>query len=345
MKGTLTFLYRIYKSHKTGSPYKINFAITSSCNSRCKHCNVWKKQTREKELSFIEIDELFKKLPSTIQWLSISGGEPFMRSDLDKIIISAEKNIKSLKLISIITNGLDKEKILSVLKNIKKVKIDVFMMFSLDGPEKVHDKIRGINGAFKKTWSNYILSKKILKKNKNFNVGLETTISDLNILSVKSFITRLSKNGHKLTLTIAHNASLYKNENDNILLDDNAAHFLPSIISEKVKHINLLKPNEIIEYFYLEKTPSYLKNRQNMVLPCVALKVSLAINPYGDVIPCFMWDEPLGNLRDFDYNLSEVWNNNKRRDARKIIVNENCPNCWTPCEAYQTLIARLFLFK
>ena len=52
-------------------PYKLNFAITSRCNSRCKTCNVWKndrkeaktqtKDRKEKELSIKEIDKIFKK--------------------------------------------------------------------------------------------------------------------------------------------------------------------------------------------------------------------------------------------------------------------------------------------
>jgi len=87
-------------------PYKINFSITSACNSRCQTCNVWREFKKnpnitKSDLSLKEIEKIFKTFPKSIIWLSLSGGEPFLRDDLVLICKKAVENIPSLCLISI----------------------------------------------------------------------------------------------------------------------------------------------------------------------------------------------------------------------------------------------------
>ena len=54
-----------------------------------------------------------------------------------------------------------------------------------------------------------------------------------------------------------------------------------------------------------------------------------------------MWDAPLGNLRDAGFSLPALWNAAGTLARRREIVEEKCPHCWTPCEAYQTILANL----
>ena len=82
------------------NPYKINFAITSYCNSRRQTCNVWRKFKKNPEvvkndLSLKEIEKIFKTFPKSIIWLSLSGGEPFLKDDLVLVCKKAVENIPS----------------------------------------------------------------------------------------------------------------------------------------------------------------------------------------------------------------------------------------------------------
>ncbi|MCD6580019.1 radical SAM protein, partial [bacterium] len=68
--------------------YHVNFAVTYKCNSRCKHCNIWKKYNEntkiiEKELKLAEIKKIFKESQylKYIQSIGLTGGEPFLRKD------------------------------------------------------------------------------------------------------------------------------------------------------------------------------------------------------------------------------------------------------------------------
>ena len=68
---------------RLSSPCKITFAITYACTFLCKTCNIGRnylanpKKTKEGELSYEEIGNIFKK--SKPSWIQITGGEPFMR--------------------------------------------------------------------------------------------------------------------------------------------------------------------------------------------------------------------------------------------------------------------------
>ncbi|MGQ9611072.1 MAG: radical SAM protein [bacterium] len=62
-------------------PKEATIAITYRCNLRCSMCNIWQQNTTS-ELSAEE----YKKFPSSIGLVNITGGEPFLRRDIDKII-------------------------------------------------------------------------------------------------------------------------------------------------------------------------------------------------------------------------------------------------------------------
>ena len=56
--------------------------VTYRCNARCNMCDCWKDPTRpEDEISI----ETIRKLPR-MEFVNITGGEPFVRKDLTKII-------------------------------------------------------------------------------------------------------------------------------------------------------------------------------------------------------------------------------------------------------------------
>jgi len=63
------------------------FYVTNRCNFRCEFCFYYaeiEKGRKPNELSLDEIDQLTRKLGPLLQ-LSLTGGEPFLRKDLDEI--------------------------------------------------------------------------------------------------------------------------------------------------------------------------------------------------------------------------------------------------------------------
>ena len=78
-----------------GVPINLTFSVTNVCQSRCKTCNIWEiyrnqPEKRHEELTLEEIEKIFQSM-GHIYVFNISGGEPFLRSDIKEIIAIAKK--------------------------------------------------------------------------------------------------------------------------------------------------------------------------------------------------------------------------------------------------------------
>lgn len=344
------FLWKILESRVKRTPFKLNFAVTYRCNSRCQTCNIWKFYKDEnrdsRELSLDEISQVFRHLPSTVCWLCLVGGEPFLRDDLLEIIQTALDTIPSLVVVSMDSNGLLKERTLDLLEKIRNQKKAIFYLnFSLDGPEELHDRIRGIPGAFKKTWSTYLAARELLSNNKLFRVGLEATVSTLNLTAIPDFIEELSSQKHHIYVTFAHSGYLYGSEGNDQFVPIGFEKQIEQVVRTMKRKLSLRQPQNLIFDLYLQNLAGYYREPSRHILPCVALQSSLAINPQGLATPCFLWNYPLGSLHDVDYDIIKIWRSGKAQEARKKIAANECPNCWCPCEAFQSIISSRIPFS
>jgi hypothetical protein len=104
------------------------------------------------------------------------------------------------------------------------------------------------------------------------------------------------------------------------------------------RHYSWLSPVDILHKAFIRRLPHFLENGNKQVLPCAALKCSFALNPYGEVLPCLMWGKVLGNVKDCNFNVLDLLASRNARETRFQITESKCPNCWTPCEAIQTII-------
>lgn len=342
MGNTTKLVYNLLRAKIKKKPYKLNFTVTSFCNSKCITCNIWKNPISNNELSIQELETIFQKLPNTICWLSLTGGEPFSRTDFVDIFKTAIKNIPNLSLIGVPTNGLYQNRVFNVAQEMMKIKNHprIIITFSIDGPEETHDYVRGVPGGFKRTWDTYVKLKELVKDDKNFTVGVETTISSKNLETVFPFIEKLVNENHFISLTFAHEAYLYQNTTG-----DSAKGIIPQDVEKIEEILNFFKrkfrfwhPQDIIEKSYLNNVPRYLRNPKEKPVPCTSLITTISMDAFGSITPCLMWGKKLGNIREQDYDLNGIYNSELSEQTRKEIKENKCPNCWTPCEAYQSVL-------
>ena len=65
--------------------------ITLHCNSRCVYCNTWKLQDNSEVVPLDTLDKIFSSLRRLgVRIVSLTGGEPLTRNDLDEVIHSAK---------------------------------------------------------------------------------------------------------------------------------------------------------------------------------------------------------------------------------------------------------------
>jgi radical SAM protein with 4Fe4S-binding SPASM domain len=136
-------------------PNQVVWEITLKCNLKCFHCGSSAGEKRRKELTTKESLKICKELSEIgFKGVGLMGGELFLRKDWD--IIAREIKDRGMAL-STVTNGyFNPDKIIPTL-----VKLDTdCVTVGFDGTEKIHDKIRGVNGSFEKALGFMRASKK-----------------------------------------------------------------------------------------------------------------------------------------------------------------------------------------
>jgi radical SAM protein with 4Fe4S-binding SPASM domain len=120
--------------------------ITQACNLHCAHCyRAARSHPEPGELDTAAALRVVDQLADyRVPVLLLSGGEPLLRPDLLEIISHA--TARGLR-VSLSTNGVllgDR-----ALARLKKAGV-AYIGISIDGPEGVHDKLRGSKGAFRR---------------------------------------------------------------------------------------------------------------------------------------------------------------------------------------------------
>lgn len=318
-------------------PFKLTFAVTYKCNSRCTTCNIWKRKS-SKELTVIEIGRFFQKNP--FHWVNLTGGEVFLRKDLVDIVQSISLNSNGLDVLSITTNGILTKKIIEDVTNVLEYAKALTITVSIDGPEAVHNKIRGI-----KSWHFAVETLKQLKEleksNKNLHVFVGYTISNKNAgmleKTYQSLITKIPELQLKdFHVNIFHASDLYFKNKPEKLNIANVMKDISIVMKEKKGFSSIM----FLERRYMKKIEEYLKTGKNP-LPCKAMLASVYMDPKGDVYPCTMINQSLGNIKDFDFSLKNILEQDKAKLVRAEIAKGNCPGCWTACEAYQSIMVNM----
>lgn len=138
-------------------PRALLFISTHRCNARCVMCGIWKETgRREEELSPGALDELLADgFFSKMEFVSINGGEPFIREDLAELCGVIVERCPNVKRLSLTTNGLLDRRIRETLPEIADITgsagalLDVSV--SVHGMDAALDTIFGVENAFTRT--------------------------------------------------------------------------------------------------------------------------------------------------------------------------------------------------
>jgi len=290
--------------------------ITARCNLGCSFCAVNSSSYTGIELSTQEIlTTLSEARQLGCDYLTIIGGEPFLRNDLTEIVNHA---LMCKMRIGIATNGtLLRPEYLRWDKcsDLKQV----FLGISLDGPtNEIHDSLRGRRGCFEET---------IKGLNLAHSLGIPLVIQ-----------TVLQESNFRQIDDISHIARQY-----------NADHFITPEIMPKSRGASLRQANLGIEDILELMTRIHNRNKgigasvfvhlpPALLAADVAPKMSMpchwgihfcAIMPNGDVTMCHGCDTcemqvsrvfTAGNIRDS--SLEDIWKSSQMFNAlRDFDVN------------------------
>lgn len=316
--------------HRPPSPTRLVFDVTRRCNLRCSMCRTW---TREKhdELSAVEIGSILAQLPR-LTWLDVTGGEPFVRRDVEEILSSAITTPPALGMLHFQTNGWSPARIEAVTRRVRALREDVELIVtvSIDGPPTVHDEIRGREGSAIRA----LETLERLQRLSGVEVHVGTTVHDGNVAALEQLETVLESRAFDLRRwhwnwlqTSAH-------------FFDNAAMQPRSVptrdLLQRHQHRRGFPRTlvELMEAVYLINLEAVQSGEPSKV-PCQALRSAAFISPEGTLYPCHIYDRPLGNLRT--HTFTTLWDGADVALAREDIKALACGGCFSACEAYPAL--------
>jgi MoaA/NifB/PqqE/SkfB family radical SAM enzyme len=322
-------------------PYKVTFVATYHCNFRCQMCSIWQKKSVD-EMTPDEVALFFERW-SQFRWVHLTGGELFMRRDVDDLVAAIQRSCKSLFLLNFPTTGWFGDKTVSLVERTLARGVGRLMVtISIDGPKPVHEEMRGLPGSWERGIETFRRLRGIRRSNFQTVVGMtllgrNADLVDETIDAIRTVIPDFRRT--ELHLNIAHESGHYFDNVGRALSPDHSR-IARAIADHRAKAGSALHPVNFLENRYQALVPTYYSTGRSP-LPCSALSTSCFIDAYWNLFPCSIWDEKIGNLREAAFDLEALWASDKRRALRQDVASENCPHCWTPCEAYPTLLANV----
>ena len=329
------FLHHLHKvvNKKNQLPTYFIYYPTSRCNLSCSHCFYHASLNKKfNELTLGEIDRFTKSMDPLLH-LILTGGEPYLRPDIDKIVRIFYENTK-VPIISIPSNGFFKNSMLEKIKSMMETCPELVLnqLISLDGLKEKHDEIRGFKGSFDRAIETIKALKELQSQYGRINIGIITTFTSQNqnnFIEIIKGIYEIARPDNITITLVRGNPKEKVNLNLDIKLYHEAVKYRDSLFYSKKMpgHIRftgnkLATASRIILNEKVEKI--YETNKYQM--PCYAGNLSGVMYSEGEVHPCEILDSShkIGNIRDFNYDFRKLWLSQKAKDEIKFIRGTNC---------------------
>jgi len=287
---------------------------TFRCNAQCNMCNIWKFQTSPQE----EIDaSYYESLPAGLR-INITGGEPTLRRDIDKIF---EILYPKSRLLELSTNGYNTEKIVELANKYPNILIRV----SVEGLPKINDAKRGIKDGFDHALRTILE----LKKTKCKNIGFSVVISPDNYKDLLHLYDLCVALDVELGNSAVHN-SWYFHKVDNQIESEEALRqhelFVKALLTSKRRHLKDRLKDYGRAYFNRSIHRRLRGDTDEYRPPCGALSDFFFIDPWGNVTPCNGSGEEwiMGNIKE------DTFENIMASDKAKAAM-EKVRNCKRNC--------------
>jgi radical SAM protein with 4Fe4S-binding SPASM domain len=321
------------------TPLKINLCVTYACQYRCRTCSIWQR-TPANELT---TDELLRFVARNrqVQWLDVTGGEIFLRHDIGEVLDAIVSTWRRLVVLHFPTNGFLTRRIVTVAERLARASsLLVVVTVSLDGDERTNDEVRGITGGFARQIETFTALRRI----PGIRAVLGMTLSRFNAGSFRRTFDACRERipdlrGDEFHINIAQTSAHYYG-NPGTAVQPSPDALAADLTAYRRHAAAAYTASGLIERLYLSRMTTFMDTGRTP-MPCHALRSSCFIDPHGVVFPCISYSRALGNLRDTDMELAPIWNDTQTRDVQSAIWQGECPQCWTACEAYQSILGNV----
>lgn len=311
-------------------PIFLTVFVTARCGLNCGHCFYREELERGNaadELTLDEWDHITSRTPDFPK-LIITGGEPFLRHDLKDIATLFYENRSAARQITIPTAGAHTDRIVDLVETLLTGRPDLILeiQLSIDGVGAQHDEVRG-KGAWDRLMRTYHALKPIQDANRGLRIRFNYTFSRVTqdwFEGTWHFVTQELGNPH-FDMVLVRRATT----------EDR---FWGVVDIEKYKRATaLLQAQELrkagestlrrilAQRVQVERGIIAEHHQGRRVMGnCQAGTLTAIVSETGDVRPCEILDTVYGNLRQVDYDLLALWNNDAAKEHRRHIKETGC---------------------
>ncbi len=316
--------------------------VTSRCNSLCRTCFYWDNLNKNQDLTFEQIETISRTAPR-FNKLWLSGGEPFLRPELDEIICLFYRN-NHIRHLNLPTNGLLPGKIHAVITRVLRdcPELTIDLNFSIDGLANTHDTIRGVPNNFKKTLQT-IEQMSEFKGVRRLRRNVVTVITRENYEELLRLGARLFENaevmgqyfeiirGNPMDLGLSKLSVEQVRELHRRLMplheayaDRLFAHLAPAErFFARMYYLGTIK-------LHFDIHEECFARPHRWPMPCLAGVTSAVIDHNGEFRACEM-RPAIGRLQDFNFDLGAALRSDVMQKEVKAIPDANCwctHSCW-----------------
>jgi MoaA/NifB/PqqE/SkfB family radical SAM enzyme len=310
--------------------------VTSNCNSRCRTCFYWSELNQGRDLTFAQIQRLSATAPP-FHKLWISGGEPFLRTELAEIIALFYRN-NGVRHVNLPTNGLLPAKLESVVDELLEQcpELTIDLNFSLDGLANTHDVLRGVPHNFEETLATLRLAAQRWKGIRRLRRNVVTCITAENyreLVGLGLEMMREEVDGHYFEIIRGDllDASLKRLPPDKLAALHRRLMWFHQKYARKL-FAHLGSPSrELARAYYLGNIKFHFDiheqnhcSRAAWPMACTAGKTSIVIDHDGHFRACELRSK-LARLQDFDFDLSAAL---KSPEMRREVAAIPGAQCW-----------------
>ena len=321
----------LFKSKRAGIvPSILTLQLTYKCNYTCIMCqkssldsNVYSSQMDD--MDFEQLKQLLKSSAENISVLRITGGEPLMYPEFEKLIDLL--NLIDLKY-TILTNGylLNENIVKKMLKNCLQISIsidsvdsDVYSFMRKDGDlNTVTQNIQMINRLKKSKHAPFL---NIATTCFTFNIdGLYSIVEFCHKYKIQSM--SVSEGGFYNTPFIKEEHFIKNNRKQCELAVNKAQR-----VADELKII--IRWSSQVLYF--SKEENQLIANRNKISGCVNFFISGLLTPDFKFRICPL-SAPVLDINS--RSLQEIWNSDEMKKCRELILQNNFPNSCRYCTDY-----------
>ena len=322
-----------------GRPVKVTAIVTERCHLRCDFCRLW--EAPDAGAATRDWIAFFRANPF-LRWVNLSGGELFAKEDLGELLRAIIAALPRLELLDFPTAGQRPDEVVAAAELLLATRLPrLAITVSLDGGPALHDRLRGVPGAFERAFETFEKLRRLQrssgKNGARLLVVAGCTLTSDALEQQRSLVAELTRRlpdfaPSELHFNLAHHSShYYRNTAFSELPDESALQVLE----------NAARPGGALGW--IERSYARLARRARSEghppIGCDALARTVFDGPSFMVHPCTIWEQPLGNLRDFGLSLERLLTQPAAQRARATIEQRACPGCFSPCEAVPALLA------